>query len=126
MVGVRAAPPAGGFLQEPAIIQTQLTAVHQAMILCGHSHTPRILQLPNGCLVVNPGSVGLPAYSDDLPVIHKMENGSPHARYTVISQTATGWTVEQIAVPYEWNKAARQARRLGQDEWAAWLETGRA
>ena len=96
------------------------------MILCGHSHIPRIVQLPAGRLIVNPSSVGLPAYSDDLPVAHKMENGSPHARDAVTSKTATGLTVEQIAVPYDWNKAARQARRLGQDEWAAWLETGRA
>jgi diadenosine tetraphosphatase ApaH/serine/threonine PP2A family protein phosphatase len=102
----------------------ELTAVHQTMILCGHNHIPRIVQLSAGRLVVNPGSVGLPAYSDDLPVAHKMENGSPHARYAVISKTATAWAVEQIAVPYDWNKAARQARRLGQEEWAVWLETG--
>ena len=118
--------PAGGFLQETAAIQSQLTAIHQTMIMCGHSHIPRIIQLTDGRLVVNPGSVGLPAYSDDLPVAHKMENGSPHARYAVISKTLTGWVVEQIALPYDWTKAARQARRLGQDDWAAWLETGRA
>jgi predicted phosphodiesterase len=118
--------PAGGFLQEPAAIQAQLTEVHQAMLLCGHSHIPRILQLPAGPLIVNPGSVGLPAYSDDLPVVHKMETGSPHARYAIIAKTVTGWTVEQIAVPYDWDKAAGQARRLGQDAWAGWLETDRA
>ena len=104
----------------------ELAAVHQSMILCGHSHIPRIVQLLAGRLIVNPSSVGLPAYSDDLPVAHKMENGYPYARYAIISITATGWTVDQIEVPYDWNKAARQARRLGQDEWAAWLETGRA
>jgi diadenosine tetraphosphatase ApaH/serine/threonine PP2A family protein phosphatase len=118
--------PTGGFLQEPAAIQAQLTEVHQAMVLCGHSHIPRILQLPDGPLVVNPGSVGLPAYSDDLPIAHKMETGSPHARYAVIAKTVTGWTVEQIAVPYDWDKAAGKARQLGQDAWAGWLETGRA
>jgi predicted phosphodiesterase len=118
--------PAGGFLQDTAAIQTQLTQVHQAMLLCGHSHIPRILQLPAGPLIVNPGSIGLPAYSDDLPVAHKMETGSPHARYAVIAKNVAGWSVEQIAVPYDWNKAARKGRRLGQDAWAGWLETGRA
>jgi predicted phosphodiesterase len=118
--------PAGGFLQEPAAIQAALTEVHQAVLLCGHSHIPRILQLPAGPLIVNPGSVGLPAYSDDLPVAHKMETGSPHARYAIIAKTAAGWSVEQIAVPYDWYKAASRARRLGQDKWAGWLETGRA
>ena len=118
--------PAGGFLQESAAIQAQLTEIRQALLLCGHSHIPRILQLPAGPLIVNPGSVGLPAYSDDLPVVHKMETGSPHARYAVIAKTVTGWSVEQIAVPYDWDKAAAKARRLGQDAWAYWLEPGRA
>ena len=117
---------AGGFLKEPALIQAQLASVDRAVIVCGHSHIPRTVQLSNGCLVVNPGSVGLPAYSDDLPVAHKMETGSPHARYAVVSETAAGWSVEQIAVPYEWNKAARKARQEGQNDWAAWLESGRA
>jgi len=116
----------GGFLQEPAAIQAQLTEVHQAVVLCGHSHIPRILHLPDGLLVINPGSVGLPAYADDLPTVHKMETGSPHARYAVISKTVDGWTIEQIAVPYDWNQAAMKARQLGQNEWAGWLETGRA
>jgi predicted phosphodiesterase len=116
----------GGFLQEPAAIQAQLGLLEQPVVLCGHSHIPRILQLPAGPLVINPGSVGLPAYSDDFPVAHKMETGSPHARYALVSKTAVGWTVEQNAVPYDWNKAAQKARSLGQYEWAAWLETGRA
>jgi len=118
--------PAGGLLQETAAIQAQLTEVHQAVLLCGHSHIPRTLQLPAGPLIVNPGSVGLPAYSDNLPVAHKMETGSPHARYAVIAKTVAGWSIEQIVVPYDWNKAARKGRRLGQDAWAGWLETGRA
>jgi predicted phosphodiesterase len=118
--------PSGGFLQETATIQAQLTEVHQALVLCGHSHIPRILQLPAGPLVVNPGSVGLPAYADDLPVAHKMETGSPHARYAVIAKTPTGWTVDLVAVPYDWDKAAAKARQLGLDGWANWLETGRA
>ena len=118
--------PAGGFLQEPAAIQAQLAGVPQPILLCGHSHIPRIVQLPSGQLVINPGSVGLPAYSDDLPVAHKMENGSPHARYAVLTNTAAGWTVDQVAVPYDCSKAAARARHLGQDEWAKWLETGRA
>jgi len=70
------------------------TAVHQAMILSGHSHIPRIVQVPDGRLVVNPGSPMLPAYLDDLPVGHKRENGSPHARDAVISKIVKGWTVE--------------------------------
>ena len=116
----------GGCLQETAAIQAQVGRLEQPVVLCGHSHIPRILQLSAGPLVINPGSVGLPSYSDDLPVAHKMETGSPHARYALISKTSAGSSVEQIAVPYDWNKAAQKARQLGQDEWATWLETGRA
>ena len=118
--------PSGGLMQDPADIQAQLGSLEQLVVLCGHSHIPRIVQLPSGPLVVNPGSVGLPSYIDDLPVAHKMETGSPHARYALVSQTASGWTVEQIAVPYDWRAASAKARWLGQDEWASWLATGRA
>jgi putative phosphoesterase len=116
----------GGFLNEPQSIESQLDSVSQAVILCGHSHVPRTVCLPDGRLIVNPGSVGLPAYADDAPVAHKMENGSPHARYAVLARARAGWMVEQIALPYEWDKAADAARRNGRQDWAAWLSSGRA
>jgi len=116
----------GGFLLESQFIQAQLDSASQTVILCGHSHIPRAVYLPDGRLIVNPGSVGLPAYRDDMPVTHKMESGSPHARYAVLTQTPTGWLVEHIALPYPWVKAAAQARRNGRNDWALWLESGRA
>lgn len=118
--------PEGGFLQESSFIRAQLAQVNQRVVLCGHSHVPRTVQLADGHLIVNPGSVGLPAYSDERPVAHTMENGSPHARYAVLSEAAEGWNVEQIAIPYEWKKAAEKARRQGRNDWAEWLESGRA
>ena len=30
--------------------------------LCGHTHTPRSVRLDDGRLIVNPGSVGMPAH----------------------------------------------------------------
>jgi predicted phosphodiesterase len=116
----------GGFLKEPSCIRAHLAPVTQTVVLCGHSHIPRAVQLPDGRLIVNPGSVGLPAYSDEAPVAHKMETGSPHARYAVLSEATAGWTVEQMAIPYEWKKAAEKARRQGRNDWAEWLESGRA
>jgi len=118
--------PAGGFLREPEWIQAQLAGVTRPVVLCGHTHQPRAVQLSDGRLIVNPGSVGLPAYADDAPVAHKMESGSPHARYAILSETPGGWSVEQIALPYAWEKAAAQARRRGRNDWALWLESGRA
>lgn len=115
-----------GFLNEPPLIQARLATVSQAVVLCGHSHIPRTVHLPDGRLVVNPGSVGLPAYTDDKPVTHKMETGSPHARYAVLTKADVGWRVEEIILPYEWSKAADKARKNGRGDWAAWLASGRA
>lgn len=115
----------GGFLKGRTAIEAELADITEKIILCGHSHMPRVLALPGGRLVINPGSVGLQAYTDDRPA-HKMETGSPHARYTILSETAAGWQVEQIAVPYAWDKAARQAQQNGRPDWAKWLESGRA
>jgi len=44
-----------------------LGGASQAVIVCGHTHIPRLVRLANGQKIVNPGSVGLPAYSDDSP-----------------------------------------------------------
>ncbi len=55
------------------------------LVLCGHSHLPRLLTL-GGVTVVNPGSVGQPAYSDPTPPdAHVSEAGSPHARYAIVT-----------------------------------------
>ncbi|HEY3227851.1 MAG TPA: metallophosphoesterase family protein, partial [Roseiflexaceae bacterium] len=60
----------GVFLSDTATILAHLRAVEQAVVLCGHSHVPRIVWLSDGRLVVNPGSVGIPAYTHDLPFPH--------------------------------------------------------
>ncbi|MCD2486535.1 metallophosphoesterase family protein, partial [Staphylococcus aureus] len=33
-----------------------------SLIVCGHTHCPRVMQLDDGRLIVNPGSTGLQAY----------------------------------------------------------------
>jgi putative phosphoesterase len=53
-----------------------LTAgIEQPVLLCGHDHIPRTVRIPNGKLIVNPGSVGLPVYQDEWPYPHVMEAG---------------------------------------------------
>jgi diadenosine tetraphosphatase ApaH/serine/threonine PP2A family protein phosphatase len=98
----------------------------ERVVLCGHSHLPRTVLTPAGRMVVNPGSVGLPAYRDDAPCPHAMEAGSPHARYAIVEVTPGGCRVELIAVPYDWDTAARTAAANGRPDWAEWLRTGRA
>jgi predicted phosphodiesterase len=90
-------------------------------ILCGHTHLQRLVRLASGTIIVNPGSVGLPAYDDDLPVHHVIESFSPHARYGVIE----GTTISFHQVEYDWNAAAARARELKRDDWARGLAAGR-
>lgn len=104
----------------------KLESYRQPVILCGHDHVPCTVSLPDGRLIVNPGSVGLPAYSDDLPFPHVMETFSPHARYSIVFRGVGGWRVENIAVPYDWEWAVEMAGRNRRPDWIPWLRTGRA
>ena len=47
-------------------ITARLGAVRQTLLLCGHTHIPRVVAA-GGKLIVNPGSVGLQAYADEFP-----------------------------------------------------------
>ena len=105
-------------------IEGRLAGVTAPVILCAHSHLPSTRTLPSGRFIVNPGSVGLPAYWDDVPCSHVVEVGSPHARYAVLTRTDEGWGAEHITVVYDWNRAARAARAHGRGDWATWLATG--
>jgi len=55
-----------------------------SLVLCGHSHLARVVRLPDGRLVVNPGSIGQPGYTDTVPYPHVVFAGTPHARYAVV------------------------------------------
>ncbi len=90
----------------------------------GHDHLPALLRLPDGRLLVNPGSVGLPAYRDDLPFPHAMEAGSPHARYAIVVPSPAGWAVEHVAVAYDWQSAMATAAKNGRPDWAIALGSG--
>ncbi len=118
--------PHGVFLNDSSSILSHLQGVTESVIVCGHSHQARTVWLPSGQLVVNPGSVGIPAYDHDAPYPHVMEAGSPHARYVILSRDANGWTVEHIALPYDWDYAASIARQNGREDRAQWIESGRA
>src|SRR5215471_17885555 len=59
-------------------IVQRLGGTGAALVLCGHSHQQHMVRLPDGPLVLNPGSVGLPAYRDPDGITHVSEVGSPH------------------------------------------------
>lgn len=105
-------------------IEHRLGGVMATIVLCGHSHTPRLLRLPSGRTVLNPGSVGLPAYRDDEPLPHVVAVGSPHARYALMERDRDGWSFVFRAVEYDWDAAAARAAGAGRPDWAEALATG--
>ena len=98
-----------------------------SIVLCGHSHVPGIVQVPGGPLVVNPGSIGLPAYRHHVPHPHRMESGSPHARYAVIQRHGGSWRVEfRTRSCTTGRRRPPGADEIGRADWAHALRTGHA
>ena len=105
-------------------IETRLVDVSAAFVACGHTHMPRSVRSSRGQLIVNPGSVGLPAYTDERPYHHAIENGSPDARYAIIEQRGNRWSSELIAISYDHESMAGLARLRGRSDWECALRSG--
>ena len=103
-----------------------ISGIDAAVILCGHSHMRQWIRLSDGRFILNPGSVGLPAYDDEHPAYHKMQSGSPFASYAILTMDDGQPSIEWKLIPYDWQAAVRAARRNNREDWAEWLETGRA
>ena len=108
----------------PHRIAERLGETHATVLLCGHSHQARIVRGALGILIANPGSVGCPGYVDPTPPAHVSEAGSPHARYAMLTRASERWSVELIAIEYDWTSASRRATENGRPEWAQALATG--
>jgi putative phosphoesterase len=104
-------------------IETRLGEVEAAVILCGHTHVARSVRFGSR-LIVNPGSVGLPAFFDDHPFPHAIESGSPDARYAIVEQTGDTWTAALMMVPYANRQMMELARLRGRIDWVRALSTG--
>ncbi|TWF54783.1 metallophosphoesterase family protein [Neorhizobium alkalisoli] len=113
------------FLKSQEEIEVLASGVEQPLILCGHSHIPRAIQLSDGRLIVNPGSVGCPAYSDEEPVPHKVETGNALASYAILEKTERGWAPQFRTVAYDHMAMSRLAAENGRAEWASALASGR-
>ncbi len=112
-------------LATPAQIAKRLGPAGARVVACGHSHVPR-LGHHDGRLIVNPGSVGLPAYVHDGAHAHVSETGSPLARYAVLHEVDGGPRVDLLALPYDAAAAAARAEVNGRPDWAHALRTGYA
>lgn len=76
-------------------IRAKVGNVGAELVLCGHTHTPRVVHLSDGQLVVNPGSVGVQAFPG-LTV-----TGSPHARYALATRSNGTWQVTHHVLGYD-------------------------
>jgi predicted phosphodiesterase len=106
-------------------IDERLGPVAAAVVVCGHTHIPRMVRSRAGQLLVNPGSVGLQAYEDESPAYHVVENNSPNARYAIVEKRGGTWQAQLLAVPYDHAGAADLARQRGRPDWEVALMCGR-
>ncbi|MHB8089924.1 MAG: metallophosphoesterase family protein, partial [Anaerolineaceae bacterium] len=111
-------------LSTPEEIKPKINGIHVPVLLCGHSHTPRLVTLDDGLTIINPGSVGVPAYEDASDGYFVVEYGSPHARYAVIEDTPDGWKTEIVLLPYDHELAASQAHKNKRPDYEIGLRTG--
>ena len=111
-------------VKEYSEIDNKLKDIKQEIIVCGHSHVSRIVKTKNKT-ILNAGSVGLPAYDDELPIPHKMENFNSFAKYSIITLTENPVKIEQVAIPYDYEIAAKVAEKNERSDWAKWIRTGR-
>lgn len=107
-----------------ADIEQRLGQVDASLVACGHTHVPRSVRSARGQLIVNPGSVGQPAYADDHPYPHAIESGSPDARYAIVERRQQQWQAQLLSVPYDYRSMAELACANGREDWAVALMTG--
>jgi predicted phosphodiesterase len=116
--------PEGTHQRDSDAVVALLDGIDAPLILCGHTHVPRLVDLPGGRRVLNPGSVGLQAYREAGAEPWAIGTGSPHARYALLHREDWRWRVEPRVVRYPWAEAAAAARAAGRPDWATPLETG--
>lgn len=103
-----------------------LHGISSPIIVCGHTHMPRCVELSNGQIVINPGSVGLQAYTDVEPNVHSMQNYSSKASYVILHKTTQEqWNIAFHKITYDVKSAVSAAKKQGREDWVHFLTTGR-
>lgn len=105
-------------------VDDRLGTTRAKLVLCGHTHQPRAIRASSGPLVVNPGSVGLPAYEEEMPYYHVIETGSPDAHYAMVERLEDDWAVSLVSVPYHHHSMVKLADSRCYPDWAQALATG--
>jgi putative phosphoesterase len=115
--------PSGLRAATAAEVEARLT-VALPVLLCGHTHVPRAVRSRSGQLLLNPGSVGLPALETTYPFPLIVETGSPDAHYAILEQRSGAWIPSLVTVPYGHRAMADLARARHRPDWAHALLTG--
>lgn len=115
----------GVFVYNDEYLIERTSHIREQIILCGHSHVNRVIWLSNGKIILNPGSVGLPAYLGNGEHRFAMESMTPHAKYAIVTVSGKHINIEQVLCDYDWNAAAEQAKQNGNPDVAQFLLYGR-
>ncbi|MCB6182006.1 metallophosphatase family protein [Leeia sp. TBRC 13508] len=102
----------------------RLAGVNFPAVACGHTHLPAWHLALNGAMVVNPGSVGLPAYDDEHPVYHRVESNDVRASYMLIRLNEFPVGVEIVRIAYDHQSVAKRALKNSRADWASALQFG--
>ncbi|NVO29002.1 metallophosphoesterase family protein [Donghicola sp. C2-DW-16] len=122
---MEAVSPKGDVLPRPrAEVAAEATGIKGSLLLCGHTHLPRRMDLPDGRVVLNPGSVGCPAYFDDTPVYHLVQTGTGAACYAVVQKGRHGWATAFRHVPYDPRRMIEMAKSADHPHWEPRLTSG--
>jgi len=105
-------------------VAKEALGIDAGLLLCGHTHLPRRMDLPDGRVVLNPGSVGCPGYIDDMPVPHVVQTGTSAACYAVVEKAGDRWATSFRHVPYDPGRMIELAKAARHPHWEARLATG--
>jgi predicted phosphodiesterase len=116
--------PAG--IKDIMQIEARAEGLDFPLLLCAHSHIARLVQLADGRLIVNPGSVGCPAFLDDRPGNgYRLETNTALAAYATIRQGQNGFDVSFHKIAYDNVSMAKLAYERGYHDWSEALSCGR-
>lgn len=95
-----------------------------SLILCGHTHCPRVMQLDDGRLIVNPRQYGIAGIRRQPPFSPPHGNRLAACTLRHAGTHGTGMVSQTAGVAYDWHAAAATARQNGREDWGIALETG--
>ncbi|GHV35323.1 DNA methylase [Synergistales bacterium] len=100
-------------------IKENIKDIKSKYICFGHSHLERILKI-NDQILINAGSVGLPAYLEYEPK-HKIETFNNYAKYVIIENR----NIEICNVEYDYKSSCKKAEENNRNDWSTCIKFGR-